>query len=230
MHVPSANRHGRSAWPYLYGCLLIAYAAVFIAVLWIGAGFGAPTTPAIATQPTAAPDVAATRPAATVIAATAAPPTATARPTDTPAPLTATPAPTPDPNVDFRVPLTSSNTGVLGGHRVSIQNITDDAQPTAPAGRAPAGMKYIAVEVRIENIGGNPTVLGAWRLRTAAGQEADATAVRGFPDLLTGGTPLPPGASVAGTVVFAVPSAAKIAWIRYAPDPAHSGALYFDAG
>lgn len=217
----------RSAWAYVYGIVLIVYIAAFMAVVWIGAGFGkqaaSPNAP-VAAEPIV---VATATVPPTVV------PTPTPRPTATAAPPTATPrtaTPTPDPNAEFRVPLSASNTGTLQGHRVSILNITDDAKPSTPTARVPAGMKYIAIEVRVENMGDAPVVLGAWKLHATAGNDYSMTFVNSFGDLLPASTILAPRASLMGMIVFSVPTNTKIGWLQYFPTPANRGALYFDVG
>lgn len=226
-YPPVARARRRSAWAYVYGIVLVVYLAAFIAVVWIGAGFGKHTASSDALV-AAEPIVVATATGPPTVV-----PTLTPQPTATAAPPTATPriaTPTPDPNAEFRVPLSASNTGTLQGHRVSILNITDDAKPSTPTARVPAGMKYIAIEVRIENMADIPVVLGAWKLHATAGNEYSMTFVNSFSELLPASTTLAPHASLMGIIVFSVPTNTKIGWLQYFPTPANRGALYFDAG
>ncbi|MHB8644895.1 MAG: DUF4352 domain-containing protein [Thermomicrobiales bacterium] len=213
-----------SLWPYLFGVALVAYGAAFVSVIAIGAGYakrdGTPTpmTAALVNVTVFAPTP--TR--------SPAPPTATPLPaTRTVPPPTAPPdTPTPDPNVDFRVPLSASNTGTFGGQRVAILNITTDAQPTTTA-RPVAGYKFVTIEVRVENLSDAPVTLGTWQIHTTPG--VDFATITGVGDpLATGGT-VAPRATIQGMLVFSVPTTARITWLKYAPIPTARGALYFDA-
>jgi uncharacterized protein DUF4352 len=220
-------RHRRwSPWPYIFGIVLVAYGAAFASVIAIGAGYtkqaGTPTpgTRALVNIATFAPTP----------TPTPQPPTATPRPaTPTPKPPTAPPnTPTPDPNVDFRVPLSISNTGVFGGQRVSILNISDDARSTTASARPIAGYKFVAMDVQVENLGDAPVTLGTWQMRATTGGDFATSAVTGFGDPLPAGGNITPHATIKGTLVFSVPANARMTWLRYAPNPNAKGALYFD--
>ncbi|MCA1669496.1 MAG: DUF4352 domain-containing protein [Thermomicrobia bacterium] len=221
------RRRKWSPWPYIFGVVLVAYGAAFTAVIAIGAGYTNRTsTPTPVTV--ALVNVAAFLPTQTP---TPLPPTATPPPpTPTPMPPTVPPStPTPEPNVDFRVPLANSNTGVFSGQRVSITNITDGAQAATASARPVAGYKFVTVDVQVENLGDAPVTLGAWRLRTTPTADFGTSAVTGFGDPLPPGGTLAPHATATGTLVFSVPAAARVTWIQYAPNPNARGALYFDA-
>jgi hypothetical protein len=222
---PMARR--RSPWQYIFGVIVIAYAAVLASVIWIGAGFGAPAataTPArvalayLSPTPTASPPPAPTP--------TAAPPTAPPTP---PTPTPPPPTPTPDPNIDFRVPLAASNTGTIQSQRVAILGITDDARSPTTSARTVAGFKFVTIEVLVENTGDAPVNLGRWQVQTNANAVFGTSAVTGFGTPLPATTTVAPHAIVQGVLVFSVPTAAKLNWIQYTPDATHKGALYFDA-
>jgi len=228
--MPTITRPPRrqgSVWPYIFGVALVAYSAAFVAVIAIGAGFtsrdGTPT-PATA----ALVNVAAFAPTPTW---TPGPATATPLPaTPTVPPPTAPPStPTPDPNVDFRVPLSASNTGMLSGQRVAILGIADDARPATPTARPAAGYKFVTVEVLIENLSDVPVTLGRWQIRTTPGVDFVTSAVTGFGDPLPTGGTVAPHAIIQGVLVFSVPAAARVTWLKYTPNPSARGALYFDA-
>ena len=227
-HTPrdTGRRRGRkwSPWPYIFGVVLVAYGAAFASVIAIGAGFtkrdGTPTPVTVALVNVAA--FAPTR--------TPEPPTATPRPpTPTPQPTTPPSTPTPDPNVDFRVPLSASNTGVFSGQRVAILGIFDDARSATASARPIAGYKFVAIDVRIENLGDAPVTLGTWRIHTMPAGDYAISAVTGFGDPLPTRDTVAAHAIVKGTLVFSVPINAHLAWLQYAPNPNAKGALYFDA-
>ena len=226
---PRASRR-RSFWPFLYGVVLLVYATAFLAVIWIGAGFGMHPTP---TAPVAAVIVG--TPTIAVVATPTAPPSPTPlAPTPTPTPMPPRPTPipptpAPDPNVDVRVPLAVSNTGTLRGQKVTILNITDNARSSVASVRPVAGAKYITVEATVENVGDAPASPGRWQLRTADGTFVGSTALAGFGDPLPSTGILLPRAPLTGVVVFVVPANAKLGSIQYLPDPALRGALFFDA-
>jgi len=228
--VTPRRRRRWSPWPYIFAVVLIAYCAAFASVIAIGAGYtkrdGTPTPMTVALV-----NVAAFAPTPT---ATPEPPTATPRPstpTPTPPPATPTPpsTPTPDLNVDFRVPLSASNTGVFSGQRVAILGISDDARSATASARPIAGYKFIAVDVQIENLGDAPATIGKWQLHVTPGTDFAASAVTGFGNPLPDGSMVAPHAILKGTLVFSVPATARISWLRYAPNPNARGALYFDA-
>jgi hypothetical protein len=220
------RRRRWSPWPYIFGVVLVAYGAAFASVIAIGAGYtkrdGTPTP-----APRALVNVVAFAPTPT---RTPEPPTATPRPpTPTPRPPTAPPpTPTPDPNVDFRVPLSASNTGLFGGQRVSILDISDDARSTTASARPIAGYKFIAIDVQVENLGDDPVTLGKWQMHTTPAGDFATSAVTGFGDPLAAGSAVAPHATVKGAIVFSVPARARVTWLQYAPDPNAKGALYFD--
>ncbi len=222
----SGARRRRSPWQYIFGAILIAYAAVFASVIWTGAGFGAP-----AATPTAARvTLAYVSPTPTAPPPPAPTPT-TARPTTPPAPPSPTPlppSPTPDPNIDFRVPLAASNTGTIQTQRVAILGITDDARSGTASARPVAGFKFVTVEVLVENTGDTPANLGRWQVHTSANAVFGTSAVTGFGTPLPATTTVAPRAIIQGVLVFSVPTDAKLDWIQYIPDATHKGALYFD--
>lgn len=225
----TGRRHGRqwSPWPYIFGVVLVAYSAAFASVIAIGAGFtkrgGTPTPVTVALV-----NVAAFAPTPTQ---TPEPPTATPRPlTPTPRPPTAPPnTPTPDPNVDFRVPLSASNTGIFSGQRVVILGIFDDARSTTASARPIAGYKFVAIDVQVENLGDAPVTLGKWQMHTTPTGDFASSPVTGFGDPLPASGTVAPHAVIKGTIVFSVPATAHLTWIQYAPNPNAKGALYFDA-
>jgi hypothetical protein len=225
--APRASRR-RSFWPFLYGAVLLVYAAAFLAVIWIGAGFGVHPTPA---APVAAVIVG--TPTVAVVATPTAPPSPTPlAPTPTPTPPRPTaipPTPAPDPNVDIRVPLAASNTGTLRGQKVTILNITDNARSSVASVRPAVGAKYITVEATVENVGDAPAPPGKWQLRTADGTFVGSVVLAGFGDPLPSTGILLPRAPTTGIIVFVVPANAKLGSIQYLPDPALRGALFFDA-
>lgn len=229
--MPTTTRRRRrwSPWPYIFAVVLIAYCAAFASVIAIGAGYtkrdGTPTPMTVALVNVAAFAPTPTQPPE--------PPTATPRlPTPTPPPATPTPpppaTPTPDPNVDFRVPLSASNTGVFSGQRVAILGITDDARSVTASARPIAGYKFIAVDVQVENLGDAPVTLGAWQMHTTPTADFNTSAVTGFGNLLPVGGAVAPHAIVKGTLVFSVPATARVIWLRYALNPNARAALYFD--
>jgi hypothetical protein len=229
--IPRDTGGGRdrrwSPWPYIFGVVLVAYCAAFASVIAIGAGYtrhdGTPTPMTVALINVAAFVATPTQTPAT--------PTATPRPvTPTPMPPTAPPnPPTPDPNVDFRVPLAASNTGVFSGQRVAILGISDDARSTTASARPITGYKFIAIDVKIENLGDAPVTLGKWQIHTTPAGDYPTSAVTGFGDPLPASGRVAPHAVVTGTLVFSVPTNAHLTWLQYAPNPNAKGALYFDA-
>lgn len=220
------HRRTWSPWPYIFGVVLVAYTAAFASVIAIGAGYtkqdGSPTPRTVALV-----NVAAFLPTPTP---TPEPPTATPRPAaPAPKPPTALPStPTPDPNVDFRVPLSASNTGVLSGQRIAILGISDDARSATASARPIAGYKFVAVDVQIENLGDAPVTLGKWQMHTTTGGDFAISAVTGFGDPLPTDGTVAPHAVVKGTLVFSVPANARMTWLQYVPNPNAKGALYFD--
>lgn len=226
----SVRRRRRwSPWPYIFGVVLVAYCVAFASVIAIGAGYtkrdGTPTPMSVALV-----NVAAFMPTPTP---TRTPETPTAIPlpsTPTPKPPTALPStPTPDPNVDFRVPLAASNTGVFSDQRVAILGISDDARSATASARPIAGYKFVAVDVQIENLGDAPLALGKWRMHTTPAGDFETSIVTGFGDPLPIGGTIAPHAIIKGALVFSVPTTARVAWLQYAPNPNARGALYFDA-
>ncbi|HEY8291426.1 MAG TPA: DUF4352 domain-containing protein [Thermomicrobiales bacterium] len=225
----AGRRTGRkwSLWPYIFGVVLVAYGAAFASVIAIGAGYtqrdGTPTPRTVALVNVAAFAPTPTQPPA--------PTTATPFPfTPTAGPPTALPnTPTPDPNVDFRVPLAASNMGVFSGQRVAILGISDDARSTTASARPIAGYKFVAVDVRIENLGDAPVTLGTWRMHTTPAGDFAISAVTGFGDPLPASGTVAPHAVINGTLVFSVPTNARLTWLQYTPNPNAKGALYFDA-
>jgi hypothetical protein len=220
-------RRAWSPWPYIFAVVLIAYSAAFASVIAIGAGYtkrdGTPTPMTVALV-----NVAAFMPTPTQTPppppATPPPPTATPQPPPPP-PNT----PTPDPNVDFRVPLSASNTGVFSGQRVAILGISDDARSTTASARPIAGYKFVAVDVQIENLGDAPVPPGKWQLHTTPTADYAPSPVTGFGNVLPTGSAIAPHAIIKGTLVFSVPTTARMTWLQYAPNPNARGALYFDA-
>lgn len=225
------RRRKWSPWPYIFAVVLIAYCAAFASVIAIGAGYtkrdGTPTPMTVALV-----NVAAFAPTPTPTQ-TPEPPTATPRPpTPTSPPASPTPprgTPTPDPNVDFRVPLSASNSGVFSGQRVAILGISDDARSATASARPIAGYKFIAVDVQIENLGDAPATVGRWQMHVTPGADFAASAVTGFGNPLPDGSTVAPHAILKGTLVFSVPATARVTWLRYTPNPNARGALYFDA-
>lgn len=234
MEIPSGNgpppgaagRRRRSPWQYVFGVIVAAYMAVFAAVIWIGAGFGAHMATPTPRQVTLA--YVSPTPTASPTAAPTQTPAPTATPAAPPTPTPPPPTPTPDPNVDFRVPLSASNTGMVQAQRVAILNITDDARSTTASARPIAGFKFVTVDVLIENTGSAPTNAGRWQVHTNANADFGTSPVTGFGDPLPTATPIAPQSLVRGTLVFSVPTNAKLTWIQYVPNTAFKGALYFD--
>ena len=117
---------------------------------------------------------------------------------------------------------------MIQAQRVAILGITDDARSPTASARTIAGYKFVTIEVLVENTGDAPAPLGKWQVHTTANTVFGTSAVTGF------GTPVPatsviaPHAIIQGVLVFSVPTAAKLDWIQYLPDPTHKGALYFD--
>lgn len=219
-------RRAWSPWPYIFAVVLIAYSAAFVSVIAIGGGYtkraGTPTPMTVALVNVAAFMPTPTQPPSP---ATATPPPSTATPQPPPPPNT----PTPDPNVDFRVPLAASNTGVLDGQRVAILGISDDARSTTASARPIAGYKFVAVDVQIENLSDAPVTPGKWQLHTTPTADYAPSPVTGFGDVLPTGNGIAPHVIIKGTLVFSVPTAARMTWLQYAPNPNAHGALYFDA-
>jgi hypothetical protein len=228
------SKQTRMLWGIFFGVIVAAYTVAFVAVIVRAAGFGgasAQITPApgtiVAGGASSPADATATVLAARDIATPAPTATPTPRPpTPTPPPPQPTATPTPNPDVDFRVPLSASNTGSIHGYEVAILGITDDT--TGTGARPKAGNKYVAVEVSIANQTPNAMPQGAWTLRTNVGQEYDISRS------VVVGTPLPSAplqgnARVTGFVVFEVPQAAKVASIRFHAPQFPKGDLFFDA-
>jgi hypothetical protein len=228
------SKQTRVLWGVFFGVIIAAYSIAFIAVITRAAGFsgGSIQITVVPGTPVGGSVISPSDATATVVSARdIATPSPTSTPTPEPPTPTATPIPptsppTPNPDIDFRVPLSASNTGMVHGYEVAILGITDNA--TGTGARPKAGNKYIALEVSIANQTANPMPQGAWTLRTTAGQDYDISrSVLVGPPLPA--TPLPGNARISGFVVFEVPQNAKIATIHFHSPQFPKGDLFFDA-
>lgn len=227
------SRQTRVLWGIFFGVIIAAYSIVFIAVIARAAGLSGGDV-AVASLPgtvIAGGGVVPVDTTATVMAArdiATPPPTSTPTPTSvppTPTSVPPTPIPTPNQDIDFRVPLSASNTGTIHGYEVAILGVTDNA--TGTGARPRAGNKYIALEVSIANQTPNPMPQGAWFLQISGGPEFDISrsVVIGTP---LPATPLPGNTRVTGFVVFEVPQNAKVSSIRFHAPQFAKGDLFFD--
>jgi hypothetical protein len=153
-------------------------------------------------------------------------PSATPAPSATPRPPTNTPAP--KPGSDVRVPLSQSNQGTADGHRITIVSIVDDAKSDNQFEQPHAGNKFIAVTVILENASPRQISAGSWKLRTNTDFEYAGMGLSGVGQRLPFDS-ITSGGKVQGVVVFEVPKAEKMKWLKYDPNPLTDGDLYFDA-
>lgn len=113
--------------------------------------------------------------------------------------------------------------------KVTINQIQDDAKSSNQFLQPAAGSRYYAMQVTIEATGTKTVSTGSWRVRTKDGFEFDqkfVTDVGGeslsFGDITSGG-------KRQGWVVFEIPAAAQVQWVRYDENVVVAGDLFFDA-
>jgi hypothetical protein len=136
---------------------------------------------------------------------------------------------------DVRVALANGATGTVTTveqeqktHRVTITGISNNAKSTNPVEQPHAGNRYYVLQVTVENIGANSINAGPWTLHTADGREFNQVIVTGVGDPPDSSS-LAPGGKTAGYIIFEIPAAATVQWVRYDPNPYVKGDLYFDA-
>lgn len=111
-------------------------------------------------------------------------------------------------------------------HKVTIVQVTDNAQSTDAAQKPAAGQKYWTVKVFLENKGKVPITPGQTTLRTTAGSDYNATTVPGLTEPF-GKPTLNRGAQATAIFVFEIPQDAHPKWVKYLPDPSQDTGIQF---
>jgi hypothetical protein len=104
--------------------------------------------------------------------------------------------------------------------RLTIARIDDPAVPVSGDGSVPAGKRYIAMQIALENVGQRELKAADFRLRTWDGHEYEPKVVPevGADDLAFLKN-VPPGEKREGTIAFEVPESAIVQWLRYRSNP-----------
>lgn len=140
-----------------------------------------------------------------------------------------------DGGKDVHVALAKGSSGVIvpeGGRthlKVTVLDTADGAKSDNQFEQPPAGKKYIAFDMEVENVGQHEANWTSWKLRDSKDQEHDDNIVSGVGQPFDSLFNLTPGGKTQGWVVFTVDSDATAKWLRADPDPIGSGDLYFDA-
>lgn len=113
-------------------------------------------------------------------------------------------------------------------HKVTIVRIDDNAKSTNQFSQPKAGNRFVAIEVLVENAGNTEISPGEWKLHTTSGNEYDRAFVASVGQELSSSS-LTSGAKTQGTIVFEIPTDARVQWLRYDPNTFSKGDLYFDA-
>lgn len=138
---------------------------------------------------------------------------------------------------DVHVPLAAGSTGEIAAEgnankksRVTIVAINDNARSTNQFSQPPAGKKYYAVQVTVENAGTAEVSSLDWKLRDSKDNELDdKIAVAGLGEMLDPVYTLTPGGKKSGLIVFEIDADAAPKWLRADPNPFLKNDLYFDA-
>lgn len=137
---------------------------------------------------------------------------------------------------DVRVPLAVGSSGTIAPDgnpkkqaKVTILAIQDNARSTNQFQQPPAGKRYWAVQVEVENVGSEETGAFDWKLRDSKDNELDDTIVSAVGENLGVGSRLTPGGKRSGWVVFEVDADAAPKWLRADPNPFLKNDLYFEA-
>ena len=137
---------------------------------------------------------------------------------------------------DVRVPLAQGSSGTIAPERnpnkrtkVTILEIQDGARSTSQFAQPPAGKKYYAVQVELENVGTEEVTTLAWKLRDTKDVEVDRSFATGIDPRLDQPNAMTPGAKTSGWVVFTIDADAGPKWLRTDPNFILKNDLYFEA-
>lgn len=137
---------------------------------------------------------------------------------------------------DVRVPLAVGSSGIIAPQgnndkrqKVTILAIQDGAQPANQFSQPPAGKKYYAIQVEIENVGTAEVTSLDWKFRDTKDTELSRDFVAGLGESLQQPPNMTPGAKTSGWLVFTIDADAGPKWLRADPNPFLRNDLYFDA-
>lgn len=141
---------------------------------------------------------------------------------------------TKDSGGDVHVALAEGASGVISPDgngskksQVKVLKIVDNAEANLAA--PPAGKKYWAVQVEVQDVGTKEVTSLDWKLRDSTDAESDRTFFSGIGENLDVAYNLTPGGKTTGWVVFAIDKDAQPKWLRADPNPFLADDLYFDA-
>jgi len=136
---------------------------------------------------------------------------------------------------DVRVPLAPGAMGTVTSagetHTVTVASITDNATSTNSFSQPAQGMRYWVAKVTVENADNDEIYAGDFMLRTSDNSEFRRKFAAGLDALGEDYTivqNLTPGGRTSGIVVFEIPQAVSITFLRYEGNPFAPGDLYFD--
>jgi hypothetical protein len=130
-------------------------------------------------------------------------------------------APSSDPD-----PMTVNDT--QSTVKVTVVAITDNAKTDSPIFQPEAGMRYWAMEVKMEGTGDKTVNTGVWTLHATDGKEYETVYLTGVGDDIIYGA-LAAGETKQGVIVFQIPSDAVVRWVHMNPSIYLTPNLYFDA-
>jgi hypothetical protein len=136
---------------------------------------------------------------------------------------------------DVHVPLAPGSTGTVKTAGdvtigVTLNEVVDPATSSNQFIKPAAGSRYVAYDITVENVGKREGNAGQAKLRTVDGFEYDRAIAVGFgADNADVYQRLTSGGKVKGVIVFEIPEAAQVQWLRFDPNPFAKGDLYFDA-
>ena len=137
---------------------------------------------------------------------------------------------------DVRIPLAQGSAGTIAPDgnpnkrtRVTILDLRDGATSTNQFAQPPAGKKYYAVQVELENVGTEEVTALTWKFRDTKDVEVDRAFVAGIDPRLDQPNAMTPGAKTSGWVVFTIDADAAPKWLRADPNSILKNDLYFEA-
>lgn len=111
-------------------------------------------------------------------------------------------------------------------HKVTIIQLTDDAQSAEMTPEPPAGQKYWTAKILLENVGHEAINPGQVKLRSADGIDHNPITVTGLTEPFTIPS-LDRNAKATATFVFEIPRDVPARSLSYLPDPSQKAAIVF---
>ncbi len=114
-------------------------------------------------------------------------------------------------------------------HEIHILAITDNAQSSIEHEKPGNDRKYWSARIGIKNAGESEIRTGIWTLTGSDGATYPRTVALGIGSDYQDHVPIQPGATIEGTIAFAIPKAVTPKQLQYRVNHLNEIELYFDA-